>query len=101
MSKAESTNWNDRTDVVRADSLHKNDVFRCISGKTWQVVRKTSSLVYVKAWGDTLGVGDECFCASALVVPVMRKQFTTPLGPEVVKECVRDSADKHSNFGTE
>ena len=45
-------NWNDRTDTVKITDLRCGDVFTCISGKWWRIVRKTDSITHVESYED-------------------------------------------------
>ncbi len=63
--------------LVRIDTLHAGDVFECISGHFWTVDRVThSGTILVQSWGEWRG--EDTFCPSAMVRPVMRKTYTTP-----------------------
>jgi hypothetical protein len=66
--------WEDTAGLVRVDSLHKGDVFKCIDGRCWTYDHTTNgSCIYVRSWDEERK--ENCFAACALVVPIMRKNY--------------------------
>lgn len=59
--------------VARADSLRRGHRFRCISGRLWTFARRDGN--FSEQWGGIIWADcddgkHDCFCGSALVVPL-------------------------------
>uniref|UniRef100_A0A6M3JGX1 Uncharacterized protein n=1 Tax=viral metagenome TaxID=1070528 RepID=A0A6M3JGX1_9ZZZZ len=65
--------------LVRIDSLHRGDVFECVDGTYWQFDSfNRSGTVHTRMWGnlsDSAESGPADFVSSAMIRPVIRKEF--------------------------
>lgn len=65
-------NWNQRTDTVKITTLRKGDVFQCISGKLWRIVRHSDNITHVE---NQENGAPEVFANCATVIPKMTKRY--------------------------